>query len=91
MNGKHAKPATRVVVGDRIEAHLAKRDRVVVVERLIAKRVGAGVAAECFDDLSPPPPEREEFQAVFAQRDKGAGRPTKRDRRRIDRLRNRPT
>ena len=90
VNGKDAKPSTKLVVGDRIEARLGGRERIVVVERLIAKRVGAGIAAECLSDHSPPPPERDEFQAAFARRDKGAGRPTKRDRRQLDRLRNRP-
>lgn len=60
----------------------------MVVERTIAKRVGAAIAAECYVDHSPPPPERE-VDDVFAVRDRGAGRPTKRDRRKIDRLRGR--
>jgi ribosome-associated heat shock protein Hsp15 len=38
-----------------------------------------------YEDLSPPPLPREETPA-FAQRDRGAGRPTKRDRREIDDL-----
>ena len=89
INGKAAKPAHTVTVGDRVEAFVNKRQRVLVVERLIAKRVGAGVAVECFADESPPPPEREAPDAAFAVRERGAGRPTKRDRRRIDRLRRR--
>jgi len=89
VNGKTAKPATSVVVGDRIEAQLAGRQRVVVVERLITKRVGAAIAVDCFDDQSPPPPERLPEVAVFAERERGAGRPTKRDRRKIDELRGR--
>ena len=52
---------------------------------MITKRVGATIAAECFDDRSPPPPERDAFRPLFAVRDRGAGRPTKRDRRQIDR------
>ncbi len=89
VNGSPVKPATRLAVGDRVEALLGQRRRVVVVERLIAKRVGASIAAECYVDESPPPPERDEFAPLFAVRDRGAGRPTKRDRRRIDRLRGR--
>jgi ribosome-associated heat shock protein Hsp15 len=89
INGKTAKPASLISVGDRIVAHLHRRERVVEVRRVISKRVGAGVAAECFVDHSPPPPERDEFRPLFAVRDRGAGRPTKRDRRRIDRLRGR--
>ena len=86
VNGTTAKPATPVKVGDRVEAYLHDRRRVLEVVRLIAKRVGAGVANECYVDHSPPPPERD---PVVFQRDRGAGRPTKRDRRQLDRLRGR--
>ena len=90
VNGAPVKPATKIVVGDRVEALLNRRQRVVVVTRVLSKRVGAAVAVECYDDESPPPPERDEFEAIFAQRDRGTGRPTKRDRRKIDHLRGRP-
>jgi ribosome-associated heat shock protein Hsp15 len=66
------------------------RERVVVVQRVITKRVGAPVAAGCYLDNSPPPPSREEAVAVAA-RDRGAGRPTKRERRSIEKLIGRPT
>jgi ribosome-associated heat shock protein Hsp15 len=88
INGKAAKPATPVKVGDRIEAYLHGRERILEVTRLIVKRVGAGVAVECFVDHSPPPPERERDVPVF-ERDRGTGRPTKRDKRQLDRLRGR--
>lgn len=90
INGKSAKPSSPVQVGDRVSAHLHRRQREVVVSRLVQKRVGAPVAAECFVDHSPPPPERDAPQPSFAVRDPGTGRPTKRDRRQLDRLRGRP-
>ena len=88
VNGKAAKPATPVKVGDRVEAYLHDRERILEVTTLIVKRVGAAVAVDCFVDHSPPVPEREVDVPVF-QRDRGAGRPTKRDRRELDRLRGR--
>ena len=88
INGKPAKPSSAVTVGDVVEARLAQRQRIVEVARIIVKRVGAGLAVECFVDHSPPPPERPP-EIAFGVRDRGAGRPTKRDRRRIDRLRGR--
>lgn len=88
INGEAAKPASPVAVGDRVEAFVGGRRRIVEVERLIVKRVGAAIAVECYADHSPPPPKREEV-AHFAVRDPGTGRPTKRDRRRLDRLRGR--
>ena len=88
INGNPAKPASSVRLGDRIEAHVADRDRVLEVVRLIDKRVAAPLAAECLVDHSPPAPPREYVAPLF-RRDPGAGRPTKKDRRRLDRLRNR--
>lgn len=86
VNGSPAKPATAVRVGDRVEAQVGGRRRVVEVARVIDKRVGAPVAAGCLVDHSPPVPPPGQAPTVFA-RDRGAGRPTKRDRRRLDRFR----
>lgn len=83
VNGARAKAATAVKVGDRIEARIAKRERIVEVVQVINKRVGAPIAATCFVDHSP-------LVVVGAEpllrRDRGAGRPTKRDRRQIRRF-----
>lgn len=88
VNGKTAKPATTVKVGDRVEAHLHDRERILEVAAIIVKRVGAAIANDCYVDHSPAPPEREVDVPVF-RRDPGTGRPTKRDKRQLDRLRGR--
>lgn len=88
VNDAAAKPATPVRVGDRVAVTLHGRTRDLQVVRLIDKRVGAAVAAECVVDRSPPPPPREHV-APFLLRERGAGRPTKRERRQLDRLRGR--
>lgn len=75
-------------VGDRVEARAGDRDRVFDVVKIIHKRVAAPVAAECIVDHSPPPPERQYVAPLF-RRDPGTGRPTKKDRRRLDRFRGR--
>jgi ribosome-associated heat shock protein Hsp15 len=84
VDGRTVKPSQTVRVGDRIEARVGDRGRVVEVARIIEKRVGAAVAAECFVDHSPPPPERT-HELPVAVRDPGTGRPTKRERRQLDR------
>jgi ribosome-associated heat shock protein Hsp15 len=89
INGEVAKPSSPVRVGDHVHARVNQRERLVDVTKVITKRVGAAIAAECFDDRSPAPPERDQFQPLFAVRDRGTGRPTKRDRRQIDRIRGR--
>ncbi|HEX7095246.1 MAG TPA: RNA-binding S4 domain-containing protein [Acidimicrobiales bacterium] len=87
VNGVVAKPATSVRPGDRVEARVDRRERVLEVVRTINKRVGAPIAAECYVDHSPPPPPKDDVP-VFA-RERGMGRPTKRERRALDRLRRR--
>ena len=89
VNGAPAKPATTVKVGDTVEAFAHGRHRILEVVELIDKRVGAPAAAQAVVDHSPPPPPREERLVPLFSRDPGAGRPTKRERRAIDRFRDR--
>ncbi|MGW4923202.1 RNA-binding S4 domain-containing protein [Streptomyces parvulus] len=86
VNGDRVKPAHSLRVGDEVRLRHEGRERVVVVKRLIRKRVGAPIAVQCYVDNSPPPPPREAV-APAGVRDRGAGRPTKRDRRDMERLR----
>ncbi|MFE7186056.1 RNA-binding S4 domain-containing protein [Streptomyces erythrochromogenes] len=88
VNGERAKPAQAIRAGDEVRLFHAGRERIVVVKRPVSKRVGAPVAAECLIDKSPPPPTPVEA-AVVGIRDRGTGRPTKRDRREIQSLRGR--
>ena len=88
VNRGVTKPATPVRVGDVVTIRFDGRDRVLEVARVIERRVGAPVAAECLVDHSPPPPEPG-LTAPGLVRDPATGRPTKRDRRQIDRLRQR--
>ena len=85
VNGATAKPATTVAVGSRVEAKVGGRLRILEVTDVIEKRVGAAVAAACFVDHSPPEPVVDRTRV--AVRERGAGRPTKRERRDIDRFR----
>jgi ribosome-associated heat shock protein Hsp15 len=89
VNGSTAKPAAMVRVGDRVEAFAGGRQRELEVVRIIEKRVGAPVAAECVVDHSPPPPPREARLEPLFSRERGSGRPTKRERRALDRFRER--
>ncbi|MDE2976958.1 MAG: hypothetical protein OXU63_05495, partial [Acidobacteriota bacterium] len=78
-------------VGDRIEFRIRDWKRTLVVRELRDKPLPKAEAPRLYEDLSPPKPEprkRDPFLAPEpARRRRGAGRPTKRDRRRIDRLR----
>lgn len=88
VNGERAKAAQPVRPGDEVRVRISGFDRHLVVRQTITKRVGAAVVAESVEDRTPPPPPRE-LTAFVPIRDRGAGRPTKRERRDIDRLRGR--
>ena len=84
VNGLPAKPSTKVRAGDRVEALIADRTRIVEVVRPIESRVGAPVAATCYVDHSPPVVLDAEPGIT---RVRGEGRPNKRLRRELERLR----
>lgn len=83
INDKPAKASATVVPGDRVRVRVNDKTWTVEVVRVIQKRVGAAVAVTCFIDRTPPPP----VELPIARRDRGAGRPTKRERRVLDQFR----
>ncbi|WP_197018603.1 MULTISPECIES: RNA-binding S4 domain-containing protein [Microbacterium] len=85
VNGEKAKAAQPVRIGDELRIRIAGFDRILIVRQLLTKRVGAPLAAVAADDRTPV----REPTAMLAVRDRGAGRPTKRERREIDRLQGR--
>lgn len=86
-----AKPATRVQIGDVVEARRGDRTITYRVVGLVEKRVGAKSVEGLVEDLSPPPTRRPDplDAPPGAARARGEGRPTKKERRDIDRLRGR--
>lgn len=87
INDQPAKAASPVRVGDRIRATTPGSTRLLEVVLVIDKRVGAAVAAGCFIDHSPPVVRDPDAAMTPFLRQAGAGRPTKRDRRQMDRFR----
>ena len=90
VNGSPAKPSTRVRAGDRVDARIADRERVVEVVRPIESRVGAPAAATCYVDHSPPVVPEAVPGMPGIMRIRGEGRPGKRLRRELERLRRAP-
>ncbi len=86
-NGESAKAAQRIVVGDELRVRSPGHERIVLVTRILTKRVGAPIAREAYEDHSPEPAPQ--LAAAPPRRERGTGRPTKRERRAFERLRGR--
>jgi ribosome-associated heat shock protein Hsp15 len=86
VNDQRAKPARPVRAGDMLAITQPRVRRIVRVVVVTERRSSGADAARLYEDLTPPPPPREYRPAPAAYRPMGAGRPTKRDRRAMDRL-----
>lgn len=82
VNGNVVKASKLIKVGDMVEAKRPRYTRKYEVTKLIPKRVSAPLAAECFKDHSPEIPKKDDMVILpVAVRERGSGRPTKKDRR----------
>lgn len=81
-----AKPSFAIMPGDILVFSRSERLRVIEIASLAARRGPAPEAQTLYADQSPPPTPREPRPAPVFEREKGAGRPTKKDRRAVDAL-----
>ena len=83
------KPSYSIKAGETVTIQSGPITKTIRVLGVIEKRVGAKLVADYLEDLTPPE-EYELLRMTTAQkalrRDRGTGRPTKRDRREIERL-----
>lgn len=87
LDGEPVKPSTSLTVGQTVTIRRPGYASEYVVKALIARRLGAPLARLAYDDITPPPPPQ--LFAAPPRRERGAGRPTKKERRELDRLRGR--
>lgn len=92
INGNNAKPSYMLGRDETIQVKKNGFNYTYKVVDLIDKRVGAKIAEPCYENLTPEE-EMQKYQdwflnhsKSFERRDKGEGRPTKRDRRDIDKF-----
>ena len=83
MNGASVKPSHDVRPGDEVHATAPRGIVVLKVLAVAEKRLSPPLARALYEDHSPPPPPKEERMPA---RDRGAGRPTKADRRALSRF-----
>lgn len=90
VNGSQVKPHRHLAIGDKVEVEQGDWTRIVVVKELKDKPTPKAEAAELYEDQSPPRPAADPLQRLMrrppALRDPGAGRPTKKDRREMERF-----
>jgi ribosome-associated heat shock protein Hsp15 len=89
ISGQTVKPARSIRIGEIIVAATGEIQRTIRVVSVIERRVGAPEATRCYEDLTPPSeyakPREPNFR-TFMPRPKGSGRPTKKERREIDKF-----
>lgn len=88
-DGTNIKPSHEVKIGEVYQVSKAIEKRTIQVVELLTTRVDAKKAVLAYADLTPPE-ETARFKSMFhapvLKRDRGTGRPTKKDRREIDDL-----
>jgi len=90
INGIAVKPSRMIKKNEQIDIKFPPIIRSFISIGLIEKRVSAKIAKQKIEEITPP----EEFIKLslskdnYIKRDKGTGRPTKRERRLIDKLNN---
>jgi len=83
VNGHAARASHAVKVGDEVRAKPPRGPVILIVLKLAEKRLSPKDALLLYEDRSPPPPPDD---PVF-RRDRGSGRPTKADRRKLEKMR----
>ena len=90
INGIVSKPSKAVKIGDTVEVHKGLAVLSYKVLQLSENRMGAQLVPDYAEDLTPES-ERAKFhvphETIVMKRDRGTGRPTKKDRRELDALR----
>lgn len=93
VNGQTAKPHRLLAIEDKVEIEIRDWVRVLVVKELAEKPLPKAEVPRLFEDLSPPKPTLDPIARLLrrtpAQRDQGQGRPTKKERRQIERWKSR--
>ncbi len=89
LNGQNVKPSAVVKIGETYSVQKGIERKVIKVIGLLERRVDAKTAVQFYEDHTPVEETyafKSTFHAPVLKRDRGAGRPTKKDRREIDDL-----
>lgn len=91
VNGNVAKAHRNLQLEDQVEVDYRDWTRILIVKELRDKTLAKAEVPRLFEDLSPPKPKLDEMAKLMRKapvlREPGKGRPSKRERRQLDRLR----
>ncbi len=90
VNGSPAKPHRRLTLEDHVEVDFGDWQRILIVRELRERTLPKAEAPRIYEDLSPPRPVPDPLERLrrrpVVSRERGMGRPTKQDRRNIERF-----
>lgn len=87
LEGQRIKASQKVRIGQEVRIRRTGFEKILRITALLDTRGGAPIAQRCYEDLTPPPDPT--LRGWVPRRDKGTGRPTKKDRRALEALRGR--
>lgn len=90
LNGANFKPAHLVKVAEVYTLNIAQSKKIIEVLSLVDRRASFEIASKHYKDMSPAPEKSDHLPSVFfktnIKREKGSGRPSKKERRDLDDL-----
>src|SRR5262245_41749650 len=90
VNGERAKPHRHLRLDDRVEIEFGDWHRILIVRELKDRPVAKADAPKLYEDLSPPRPKLDAIDRAMrgpgVKGEKGMGRPTKQDRRAMEKF-----
>ncbi|MEM6795386.1 MAG: S4 domain-containing protein [Acidobacteriota bacterium] len=91
VNGDVAKPHRKLAEEDRVEVSYGEWTRILIVKELRDKTLPKAEVPRLWEDLSPPRPKLDPLERLMRRapvvRERGTGRPSKKERRQLDQLR----
>lgn len=87
LDGQRVKASQKVRIGQEVRVRRTGFEKILRITALLDTRGGAPIAQQCYEDLTFPPDPT--LRGWVPRRDKGTGRPTKKDRRALEALRGR--
>ncbi|MGO2037530.1 MAG: RNA-binding S4 domain-containing protein [Brevibacterium sp.] len=84
VDGQRIKAAQKITIGQEVRVRKAGTEFIWKITGFIPTRRQASIAVQCYEDLTPPPDPA--LRGFVPRRDKGLGRPTKKDRREMEKF-----